>query len=115
MNLGRHCEERSDAAIHGHLLRRRGESPGLRRSARNDDRNAKAAKPKALERVTHQHRVVALQAGGQQGHRAFDQFVDAADILDRVSLRFRQRFAEPGRSEELRLWKMGKDGARGRI
>jgi len=32
MNLGRHCEERSDAAIQGYLLRRRGESRALSRA-----------------------------------------------------------------------------------
>ena len=36
------------------------------------------------ERVPHHDRVITLRAGGQQRHRRLHQFLDAADILDRL-------------------------------
>src|SRR5580700_1744229 len=51
-------------------------------SAAFDDRSIR-------ERVAHQHRVVALGAGGKQRHRGFDQLLDAADVFDRRRVELR--------------------------
>src|SRR5690606_39342174 len=36
------------------------------------------------ERIAHEDRVVALGAGRNRGHGALDQFLDPADVLDRL-------------------------------
>src|ERR1700730_2720180 len=46
-------------------------------------------RPLIRKRVAHQHRVVALGTGGEQGHGRFDQFFDAADVLDRQRVELR--------------------------
>ena len=38
----------------------------------------------SLERIVHQNGILALRAGREQRHRAPDQFLDAADIFDRL-------------------------------
>ena len=37
-----------------------------------------------LKRIVHKDRVLALRAGGKQRHRRLDQFLDAADVFDRL-------------------------------
>src|SRR3546814_2410479 len=73
----------------------------LFRSARNDRPPCRSIR----ERITHEDGVLALRAGRNERDRAADQFLDPADIFDRLRREFRptagaRRGVLPARSEE---------------
>src|SRR3546814_6497317 len=57
----------------------------LFRSARNDRPPCRSIR----ERITHEDGVLALRAGRNERDRAADQFLDPADIFDRLRREFR--------------------------
>src|SRR6478735_5312047 len=56
----------------------------MRLAARSTARRGRPDPDLIGERVAHEDRVVALGAGRNRGHRAFDQLFDPAYVLDRL-------------------------------